>query len=145
MEVSLIPHSLHFSNSSNPGLIPSISGFFWQAMIHSPASIPIGNETDGTRDNIFRHCTRSLTELYFPPIEAIDKVQIARSATSRTDRQLARQGRFRSGSKGGCLFMPHSNPLDFLAHTHCIRDAVERIAHHAINSFHTGCGQNFHK
>jgi hypothetical protein len=34
----------------------SISGFFWQAMIHSPASIPIGNETDVTRDIIFRHC-----------------------------------------------------------------------------------------
>jgi hypothetical protein len=46
----------------------SISGFFWQAMIHSPASIPIGNETDVTRDIIFRHCTGSLTELYFPPI-----------------------------------------------------------------------------
>ena len=96
----------------------SISGFFWQAMIHSPASIPIGNETDVTRDIIFRHCTVSLTELYFPQIEAIDKVQIARSATARTDRQLARQGRFSSGSEGDCLFMPHINPLDPLASTH---------------------------
>jgi hypothetical protein len=96
----------------------SISGFFWQAMIHSPASIPIGNETDVTRDIVFRHCTGSLTELYFLPIEAIDKVQIARSATARTDRKLARQGRFGSGSEGGCFFMPHSNPLDSLSHTH---------------------------
>jgi hypothetical protein len=40
-------------------------------MIHSPASVPIGNETDMTRDIIFRHCTVSLTERYFPPIEAI--------------------------------------------------------------------------
>src|ERR1039457_4959804 len=37
----------------------SISGFFWQAMIHSPASISIGNETDVTRDIVFRHCTGS--------------------------------------------------------------------------------------
>jgi hypothetical protein len=44
----------------------SISGFFWQAMFHSPASIPIGNETDVARDIIFRHCGGSLTELYFP-------------------------------------------------------------------------------
>jgi hypothetical protein len=87
-------------------------------MIHSPASIPIGNETDVPRDIIFRHCTVSLTERYFPQIEAIDKVQIAWSATARTDRQLARQGRFSSGSEGGCLFMPYSNPLDPLASTH---------------------------
>src|SRR5664279_1096942 len=40
----------------------SIPGFFWQAMIHSPASIPIGNETYVTGDIIFRHCTTSLTD-----------------------------------------------------------------------------------
>jgi hypothetical protein len=96
----------------------SISGFFWQATIHSPASIPIGNETDVLRDIIFRHYTGSLSKLYFPPIEAIDKVQIAWSATARTDCELARQSCFSSGSKGGCLFMPHSNPLDPLSSTH---------------------------
>jgi hypothetical protein len=34
----------------------SISGFFGQTMIHGPAAISIGNETDVTRDIIFRHC-----------------------------------------------------------------------------------------
>jgi len=96
----------------------SISGFCWQAMIHSPASIPIRNETDVTRDIIFRHCTGSLTEIYFPPIETIDKMQIARSATSRTDRKLARHGRFCSGGEGVRLFMPHSYPLYPLVHPH---------------------------
>src|SRR5664279_2090806 len=54
-----------------------ISGFFWQAMIHSPASISIGNETYVTGDIIFRHCTTSLTELYFPPIYSPLRAHIA--------------------------------------------------------------------
>jgi hypothetical protein len=59
--------------------------------------------------------------------------------------KLARQGRFSSGSEGGRLFMPHSNPLHLFAHPDRIRDAVERIACHAINALHAGGGQNFNK
>ena len=34
----------------------SVAGSFGKTMIHGPASISVGNETDVTRDIIFCHC-----------------------------------------------------------------------------------------
>jgi hypothetical protein len=113
----------------------SISGFFWQATIHSPASIPIGNKADVTRDIIFRHCTVSLTELYFPLIEAIDKVQIARSATARTDRQLARRGASVPEAKAAVFsFRTPTHSIPLRARTESVMPLRESLATPQIRS-----------
>jgi hypothetical protein len=76
-------------------------------------------------------------------IEAVDEMEIAGSAATSANRQLACQACFRSGCEGGGLFVPHSNPPQSLAYTHRIANSIERIARHAIDSSHARGCQNF--
>jgi len=73
------------------------------------------------------------------------QVQIAWPAASGAYRQLAGQGRFRSGGKCSRFLMPDAHPLDPVPQPDRIRDAVQRIARHAIDALHTGGGENLHK
>src|SRR5271170_4512206 len=67
-------------------------------------------------------------------VEAIDQVHVSRPAASGAYRQLAGEMRFGAGRERGCLLMAHTNPFDVLAGTNRIRDAIERIARHSVNS-----------
>ena len=49
----------------------------------------------------------------------------------------------RSGCEGGRLLVTHANPLHVFALTDFLQQAIERVAHHAVNSFHTGGHQRF--
>jgi hypothetical protein len=78
-------------------------------------------------------------------VETADEMEIARSAAPRAYGKLARQRRFRSGGKGGGLFVPHTDPLHSGANLYRIPDPVEGIACHAIDTPYTGGGQNLNK
>jgi len=78
-------------------------------------------------------------------IEAIDEMEIARSATPGAYRKFACQRRFRSAGESGRLFISHSNPLDPILPPHGVPDTVERITRHPIDAPHTGACQNFDK
>ena len=45
-------------------------------------------------------------------IETVDQMQVARAAAPRAHRELLREMRFRARRKGGCLFVPHMDPLN---------------------------------
>src|ERR1035438_8133663 len=71
-------------------------------------------------------------------IEAIDEMEVARSATSGAYRKFASERRFRSDGKSGSLFISQPNPLHSILPPHRVPDTVERIARHSIDAPHTG-------
>ena len=44
--------------------------------------------------------------------QAVDQMQVARTAAAGANRQLARQMRLGAGREGGALLMAHVDPLD---------------------------------
>src|SRR5208282_3414542 len=71
-------------------------------------------------------------------IKAVDQVEIPWTTTACTDCEFS--GDLRLGSCGeGCrFFMPHMQPVDLAALSHGVREAVQRIAHDAIDPPHSG-------
>src|SRR5438105_8268908 len=73
--------------------------------------------------------------------QAVDKMQIARTARPRADRKLARDLRFGRGGKSGDLFMPDVNPVDRLSLAQRFGEAVEAVADHAVDALDAGLRQ----
>ena len=78
-------------------------------------------------------------------VEAIDEVQVARSAASGAHRQFASEVGLGAGSECGHLFMAHVNPLDLLASANRICDPIQRIPTDAVNSLDSCFLQNIYK
>src|SRR5882724_6811564 len=66
-------------------------------------------------------------------VEAVDQMQVAGTAAAGAHRQLAREVGFRSGGKRCHLLVPHVGPFELLRFPDGIRDAVERVAGHAVD------------
>jgi hypothetical protein len=66
--------------------------------------------------------------------ESVDEVQIAGTAAAGTDGEFTRQMRFSPRREGRALFVAHVYPLDRLEPPQGIGEAVERVAHDAINA-----------
>src|ERR1700683_1834020 len=77
--------------------------------------------------------------------EAIDEMQIARSAAAGADREITREMRLRTRCKGGDLLVPDRNPFDFFLATKRVRQTIEAIADDAIDALDAGRCEHFGK
>ena len=68
--------------------------------------------------------------------ESVDQVQIPGATTSRAHCQIPAQLRFRAGGEGRNLFVAHGNPFNSFGAPNRIHDAIQGVAHHAINSLY---------
>ena len=75
--------------------------------------------------------------------QAVDQVQVAGAAASGADGELAGEVRLGAGGEGGRLLVPHVDPVDLLLPAQRIGEAVQRIAHHAVDALHAGDAQGF--
>src|SRR5271155_2724658 len=80
----------------------------------------------GNRD--YRHATSVAV------VQSVDEVQITGPTPPGADWGFPREAAPRAGREGGHLLVTHSNPLDPTVTPDRIRNAIERIAHQAINS-----------
>src|SRR6267378_5867519 len=78
-------------------------------------------------------------------VEAIDQMQVPGPAAPGANCQCSRQMRFGSGGKSPRLFMPHVHPLNILFYAYGVRDAVQRVANHAVDSLNTRFSKNIHQ
>ena len=76
-------------------------------------------------------------------IKPVDQVHVAGAATAGTHRQLTRQMGLGAGGKRGRFLVADADPLDVLSLADFLQQAIERVAHHAVNSFHAGGHQRF--
>lgn len=65
--------------------------------------------------------------------EAVDQVQVARTAAARTYGQSARECRVRGCRKGGCLLMAHVFPGDVAVASQRVGEPVQRVARKSID------------
>src|ERR1700722_14036119 len=65
-------------------------------------------------------------------------MQVARTAASGADREVAGEVCLGPCREGGDLFVPHVNPLDFAMAANCVGDAVETVAHDAEYALDAG-------
>ena len=77
--------------------------------------------------------------------EAIDKVQIARSAAAGADREITREMRLRTRCKGRDLLVPDMNPFDLSLATKRVCQTIEAIADDAIDTLDAGRCEHFRK
>src|SRR5271156_1939424 len=77
--------------------------------------------------------------------EAIDKMQITRSAAAGADREITREMRLRTRGKGPDLPVPDMNPLDLSLATKRVCQTIEAIADDAIDALDAGRCEHFHK
>src|SRR5580692_16229 len=77
--------------------------------------------------------------------QPIDQMQIARSATASTYREIARQMRFGARRERGHLFVPDVHPLDVSATAHDVGQAVEAIADDAEYALHSSRHQGIYE
>ncbi len=73
--------------------------------------------------------------------QAIDEVQIARSAAARAHREFTCQVRLGAGSEGGNFLVPDMDPLDLALTANGIRQTIETIADDAIDPLDARGGQ----
>ena len=73
--------------------------------------------------------------------QSIDKVQIARSATSRTNRQLASELRFGSGHKSRCFFVADADPLYLAAAMKGVGYRVQAVTDEPVDSLDACLGK----
>src|SRR6266446_204926 len=69
-------------------------------------------------------------------VKTVDQMQIAWTATSGAHGQLFGQLRFGAGGERRRFFVPDRHPLQIFARPDRIGDAVQRITHQSVNSFH---------
>ena len=75
--------------------------------------------------------------------QAVDEVQIARSAAAGADRELAGQMRLGAGREGRNLLVPDMDPLDLALPAERVGQAVQAVADNAINPLDARCGEGF--
>ncbi len=69
-------------------------------------------------------------------IEAVDQMHIAWATGPRANGQFAGKLCLRAGGKCACFLVPNMDPVDLALTPQAFGDAIEAIAHHAINAFH---------
>src|SRR5580704_19577374 len=77
--------------------------------------------------------------------QAIDEVQIARSAAAGADREITREMRLRARCKGRDLLVPDMNPFDLSLATKRVCQTIEAIADKAIDALDAGRCEHFRK
>jgi hypothetical protein len=65
--------------------------------------------------------------------ETVDEVKIARATTASAHSDLSCEMGLRSGSKRGCLFVPHMHPFDLFTFPDYLGQAIQRIANHSVD------------
>ena len=75
--------------------------------------------------------------------QAVDEMEVARTAGSGADGKLARDLRFARGREGSHLLMPDVNPIDGLSFSQRIGQAVQAVTDHAEDALHPGLNQCF--
>src|SRR6516165_8721424 len=75
--------------------------------------------------------------------QAIDQVQIARSAAPGADSEFAHQMRLGASRKTGNLLVPEMHPLDLALAPDRVGQPVQAIADNAENSLDTRCREGF--
>jgi len=73
--------------------------------------------------------------------QAVDEMEVARTAAARADRELAREVGLGAGCEGGTLFVANVNPLDGVQRPQGIGEAVQRVATDAINALDARLGE----
>jgi hypothetical protein len=66
-------------------------------------------------------------------VQAVDQVQIARTAAARADGQASGEMRFRARGEGRRLLVPHVNPPHALLPANRIGDSVQGVAGYAVD------------
>jgi hypothetical protein len=67
--------------------------------------------------------------------EAVDEVQIPRTATPGADREMAGQVGLGACGKGRDFLVSHVHPFNLPVTTQGIGDPVQAVAHHAVDAF----------
>ena len=75
--------------------------------------------------------------------QAVDEVQIARSAAPGADRELTRQMRLGAGREGSDLLVPDMDPFDLPLAAYRIRQTVQAVTDNSIDAVHAGGGEGF--
>src|SRR5262249_945377 len=75
--------------------------------------------------------------------QAVDKVQVARSAASCTDDELAGQVRLGAGRERADFFVPNMNPLDLALVADRVGHTVQTVAANSVDTLDTGDGEDF--
>jgi hypothetical protein len=70
-------------------------------------------------------------------------MEISRPTAAGAHHQVARQVRLGSGSKGCGLFVSYGNPPDIISPADGIRDAIEGVTGHSVDSLDPGESQRF--
>src|SRR5271168_2995546 len=65
--------------------------------------------------------------------QAVDQMQVARTAAAGTDRKASSEMGLCSRSECGSLFVPHVDPVNRLSPSQGVGKAVERVADNPIN------------
>jgi hypothetical protein len=78
-------------------------------------------------------------------VKPVDQMQIARTAASGTDRQLAREVRFGTGGECGGFLVSHTHPMNVSSRAQAVGDAVQRVAGNSVDPADTCFGKNIHK
>jgi hypothetical protein len=78
-------------------------------------------------------------------VEAVDQVQVARTAASGAHRDFPGELAFRPRREGRRLLVAHVHPLDLFVLANRIRYAVQRVAGQTIDTFHAGLDQRIDK
>ena len=77
-------------------------------------------------------------------VQAIDQVQIARTATPGADCQASREMGFGARSERTGFLVPHVNPLQAPTRVDGIDDPVQRVAGHSINALNARFHEYIH-
>jgi hypothetical protein len=78
-------------------------------------------------------------------IKTIDEMKIAWTATPCADSQLACQSGFGSGRERGGLFVPEAHPFDPIPSSYGIRNPIQGITCHSIDSLGACGSKDLHK
>src|ERR1700761_2380252 len=78
-------------------------------------------------------------------IQTIDQMQISRPAAASADGQFPSEMCFGSGRECGRLFVTDMNPLDILARSDRVGDAIQRIPGNTVYPLNSCFDKNLHK
>jgi hypothetical protein len=69
--------------------------------------------------------------------QAVDEVQIPRTAASTTDRELPGEMSLGASGESRAFLMPHMNPFNRAIPAQGVRESIERIPNHAVHTLHS--------
>ena len=75
-------------------------------------------------------------------VEAVDQVQVTGTARPRADGKLPRDLRLPRSREGRGLLVAHVQPANAAGPLQCVRDAVQAVAHDAVDPLDLGVLQS---